>query len=128
MQKGELPAALDHARKESSLIYGLTSLAMVHFAIGNLEASDESLAELIAKGSEEAAYQIAEVYGIRNDPDNAIKWLEQAYSNKDSGLSALLGDPSFKSVLGDPRWESFLEKLELAEAWRQMPPEWGGPQ
>jgi hypothetical protein len=128
MQKGELIAALEHANKEISPIYRLTSEAMVQFTLGNREDSDESLAELIRTGSDQAAYQIAQVYSIRNEPDKVFEWLEHAYRIRDSGLSSLLGDPSFKSVLSDPRWPVFLEKLGLLEAWREMPPEWGGPQ
>jgi TolB-like protein/Flp pilus assembly protein TadD len=128
MQKGELIASLEHANKEISAIYRLTSEAMVQFTMGNREDSDESLAELIRIGSEQAAYQIAQVYGIRNEPDKVFEWLEQAYLIRDSGLASLLGDPSFKSVLNDPRWPDFLDRLDLLEAWHEMSPEWGGPQ
>ena len=32
------------------------------------------------------------------------------------------------SEVADARFEAFMEKLGLAESWRKLPPEWGGPQ
>src|SRR5438874_4257167 len=40
--------------------------------------SDAALEELIAIASETGAYQIAEIYGYRNDKDRAFEWLERA--------------------------------------------------
>jgi adenylate cyclase len=128
IQNGNLTAALEHAKQDTSTIYGLTGLAMVHFALGDQQAADAALGELIEKGASDAAYQIAEVYGMRGDADKVFEWLEESYQIRDSGLTSLLGDPSFSSVWADPRWDAFLEKLKLAEIWRGMPPEWGGPQ
>jgi tetratricopeptide (TPR) repeat protein len=128
LQKGDLAAALTHANEESDRTYALTSLAMVHFALGNLQASDTAVKELIEKGATWAAYQIAQVFGIRGESDKVFEWLEESYRIRDAGITSVLGDSSFMSVWADPRWEAFLEKLELADAWREMPPEWGGPQ
>ncbi len=128
MQKGDLLNALAQANEERDGVYGLTSQAMVHFALGNQQASDSAVVRLIDIGATEAAYQIAEVYGVRGEADKVFEWLEKAYRNHDAGITSLLGDPSFGSVLNDPRWPVFLEKLQLAEVWREMPPEWGGPQ
>ena len=128
MQKGDLLNALAQANEEDDGVYELTSQAMVHFALGNQQASDSAVVSLIDIGATEAAYQIAEVYGVRGEADKVFEWLEKAYRNHDAGIASLLGDPSFGSVLNDPRWPVFLEKLQLAEVWREMPPEWGGPQ
>src|SRR4030095_7994552 len=51
--------------------------------------SDAALKELIGKYGETAAYQIAELYGYRNDKDHAFEWLERARQQRDAGLPSL---------------------------------------
>ena len=108
-------------------VYKATGLAMVHHALGNQQESDQALKTLIASNSNDAGYQIAEVYAFRGELDHAFKWLEHSYVIRDSGLAFTIGDPAFQSLHKDPRWEKFLEKLGLLEAWRGLPPEFGGP-
>jgi TolB-like protein len=127
IQQGKLDEALETALSELDTIYRLTATSMAYFALGNIEASDEALAELIEKGSADAAYQIAQVYGMRDDADKAFEWLERAYQNRDSGAGNTMGDPSFFSLVDDPRFVAFLEKFGIAEYWRRLPSEWGGP-
>ena len=100
---------------------------MAHYALGNIEEADRALDELIETGSANAAYQIAEVYGMRGDANKAFEWLERAFTNRDSGIANLLDDKSFSSISTDERWEPMLERLGLAQVWRNLPPEWGGP-
>ncbi len=95
--------------------------------MGNQEASDHTLETLIREGADTAAYQIAEVYGVRGEVDKAFEWLKRSLEIRDSGLDFLLGDLSFKSLFTDSRWQPFLEKLGLLEYWLEMPQEHGGP-
>jgi TolB-like protein len=127
IQQGRLDAALEIAGQEVDSIYRLTSLSMAHYALGNIEEADRALDELIETGSANAAYQIAEVYGMRGDANKAFEWLERAFTNRDSGIANLLDDKSFSSISTDERWEPMLERLGLAQVWRNLPPEWGGP-
>ncbi|MBT8062953.1 MAG: tetratricopeptide repeat protein [Gammaproteobacteria bacterium] len=127
LQQGKPAEALEAANKEPSHIYRLTSQSMAHFALGNSAESDRLLEELIEIGAEVAAYQISQVYGMRGDADQAFEWLERSYANRDSGTINVVGDPSFFSLLEDPRFEAIVEKIGLSEAWRNLPPEWGGP-
>ena len=64
---------------------------------------------------ETAAYQIAEVYGYRNDKDRAFEWLERARRQRDAGLSALRPDTLLTNLHDDPRWNAFLRKMGLAD-------------
>ena len=127
LQKGEHSAALMLMNQESTPVYRLTGQAMAHHALGNDEESQLALGELIENYGEVAAFQVAEVYAFRGEAEEAFKWLERSFSIRDSGLSSILADTAFRGLTGDPRWAIFLEKLGLAEAWREMPPEWGGP-
>ena len=69
--------------------------------------------ELVAKYHEGGAYQIAEVYALRNQSDKAFEWLDRAYAQRDSGLVGTKVDPLLKSLHKDPRFAAFLKKLNL---------------
>ena len=127
LRKGKLDAALAEMEQEAQGVYRSTGLSMVHHALGNLDASQLALDELIEIGSSSAAYQIAEAYSFRNEPDKAFEWLEKSLIIRDSGLTSTLGDPAIRGLRTDPRWQPFLEKLGLLELWLEMPPEHGGP-
>jgi len=127
LAKGELEKALEEMQLEHDNVYGVTGLAMVHYALGNQQESDQALNTLIANNAHDAGYQISEVYAFRGELDLAFKWLEHSYVIRDAGLAFTVGDPALKSLHKDPRWEQFLEKLGLLEAWRGLPHEFGGP-
>ncbi|MGB7450626.1 MAG: tetratricopeptide repeat protein [Lysobacterales bacterium] len=127
IREGRLDAALAEMEKEKRIYYRATGLAMVYHALGNPDASQSALDELIEVGSNSAAYQVAEVYSFRNEADKAFEWLERAFLIRDSGLTSTLGNPALRGLRTDPRWQPFLEKLGLLESWLEMPPEHGGP-
>ena len=87
--------------------------AMAYYALGRKKESDAALSELITKYHAVYAYQIAEVYAFRNQPDEAFEWLDRAYAQRDSGLVGTKMDPLLKSLHKDPRYAAFLKKLNL---------------
>jgi hypothetical protein len=76
--------------------------------------SDAALAELIAKTSETAAYQVAEAYAYRNDRDKAFEWLERARQQHDAGMPGLRPDTLLTNLHDDPRWDALLHAVGLA--------------
>jgi hypothetical protein len=86
---------------------------IAYYALGRKKESDAALSELIAKYHAAGAYQIAEVYGFRNQSDEAFEWLDRAYSQRDSGLIGTKVDPLLKSLHNDPRFAALLKKLNL---------------
>jgi adenylate cyclase len=127
LAKGQPNKALMEMQQEGDGIYQSTGLAMAQYALGNQEASDQNLNLVITEATDTSAYQIAQIYAFRGEVDHAFEWLDHSYDIRDSGLSHTVGDPAFESLHEDPRWEQLLEKLGLAEAWRNLPPELGGP-
>jgi len=125
--QGNLQGALTEMQSETSHVYHGTGLAMVQHALGNTAESEAALQDLIENAAGDAAFQIAEVYGYRDQSDKAFEWLEQSLLIRDSGLASILGDPALRDLRTDPRWQPFLEKLGLLEFWLEMPPEYGGP-
>jgi TolB-like protein len=87
--------------------------SIAYYALGREKESDAALSELIAKYHAGGAYQIAEVYAFRNQPDEAFEWLDRAYAQRDSGLIGTKMDPLLKSLHSDPRFAAFLKKLNL---------------
>jgi TolB-like protein len=125
--RGHASEAIEVLKKETSLSYQLTGLAMAHYAAGNQAAAHSTLAALIDQFASGSAFQIAEVYAVRLDADNTFLWLDTAYDNRDSGLATLLATLEFHFLHSDPRWEKFLGDFGLLDAWLAMPPAYGGP-
>lgn len=125
--RGHASEAIEVLKKETSLSYQLTGLAMAHYAVGNATAADAALSALIDQFADGSAFQIAEVYAVRLDAKNTFLWLDTAYDNRDSGLATLLATLEFRFLHGDPRWKKFLGDFGLLDLWLAMPPDYGGP-
>ncbi|HEX8926870.1 MAG TPA: hypothetical protein VF786_13815, partial [Terriglobales bacterium] len=83
--------------------------------LGRKKESDSALAQLIAEHAIDGAYQIAQVYGFRNEADGAFEWLERSYRQHDPGLMNFKTDPKFNALRADLRYREFLKKLNQAE-------------
>lgn len=103
------------AQKDAADWARLLTLSCARWGQKRVAESDAALAELIANNSETAAYQIAEVYGYRNDKDKAFEWLERARRQHDAGVPGLRPDDLFVNLHGDPRWNAFLRTVGLAD-------------
>ncbi len=99
--------------RETNEVYRLIGTAIAQHALGDAGASDAALKELIEKWAAGAAYQVAQAYAFRGETDNAFDWLEQAYDNRDSGLTNMLVDPLVANLHDDPRWTALLDKMGL---------------
>jgi TolB-like protein/Flp pilus assembly protein TadD/predicted Ser/Thr protein kinase len=87
--------------------------ALAYPALGRQEEADAALRELIEEHPEDGAFQIAEIYSIRGEIDEAFAWLERAWEARDLGLVDMKVDMRFKALHGDPRWGAFLERMGL---------------
>ena len=87
--------------------------AIAYHALGREKDSGAALKELIEKYHTDNAYQVAEVYAFRNQPDEAFEWLDRAYAQRDGGLIGTKVDPLLKSLHNDPRFAALLRKLNL---------------
>jgi tetratricopeptide (TPR) repeat protein len=118
IQRGDFRAALDAAQKEVEAGgWKKIALALAQQISGNAAAANTALETLIDSQSNDAGYQIAQVYALRNDPDKVFEWLDRAWSNRDAGISGLLYDPFLLRYRDDPRFVAFCKKVGLpAEA------------
>jgi predicted Zn-dependent protease len=105
--------ALAEMDQETARGWRLRGLALAYDASGRKKESDAALAELIEKFQADMAFQIAEVYAFRGEPDRAFEWLDRAYAQHDTGLIGIKGDLLLKSLERDPRYVSILNKMGL---------------
>ena len=50
---------------------------------------------------------MAEVYAFRGQLDEAMRWLERAYSQRDPYLYLIKSNTMLKPLEGDPRYKAF---------------------
>jgi serine/threonine-protein kinase len=113
--EGKFEEAAVAAQKDAADWARLLIVSCARWGQKRVAESDAALAQLIAAASETGAYQIAEVYGYRNDKDHAFEWLERAHRQRDAGLPGLRADTLLPNLHGDPRWDAFLRKMGLAD-------------
>ena len=113
LARGDAQAALEAIRRESSLMWRLTGLALVHHALGQRAESDAALEELRKLDPVGIAYQFAEIHAYRGEIDLAFEWLERAEATNDSGLTDAITNPVMRSLHADPRWAAFVARLRL---------------
>lgn len=107
-------ALRDFEQEPDSLSKKNKGLAMAHYALGNIEESDEALTRFIEEVKDEWQGDIAEVYAFRGEYDQAFEWL--AGETADSpGWAIGRSSPHFRSLHDDPRWHEFLERIEKTD-------------
>jgi TolB-like protein/DNA-binding winged helix-turn-helix (wHTH) protein/Flp pilus assembly protein TadD len=113
--RGEPQAALMESMKETQVAVRLAGSAMAYFALGRKADSDVALAQMTNHPIDHPFF-IGQVYAFRGETDEALKWLERAYEQKDSGgLPMIKGDPLFQKIEGDARYKAFLRKMNLPD-------------
>jgi len=113
IQRGETAAALISAQQIQPGIWRDIALAFATQGGDDRAAADAAVKSLIEKSADGSAYQIAEVYGLRKDPDSMFTWLDRAWDTRDSGIGRLLTDPFILRYRNDPRFAAFCKKVGL---------------
>jgi len=112
-KRGDGETALREAQLEGDAGYRRFELAIAHYVRGDRAAADAALADLIANGRDQLAYQIAQVYAWRGEKDKAFEWLQISLDTHDTGTLGLLIDPLLHDLRTDPRYKTLLTKLGL---------------
>jgi TolB-like protein/Tfp pilus assembly protein PilF len=113
IQRGHAQAALAAAQQEPAGYLRYSALALAQQIGNEPSAADPALRMLIENEAGGAAYQIAEVYALRNDPEATFNWLDQSWRNRDPGIAFLLFDPFILRYKNDPRFAVFCRKVGL---------------
>lgn len=105
--------ARDHSSVRRWACLPVHALALAWQAKGDQRAADAALRTLIEKYALIEAYQIAQVYALRNDARATFEWLDRAWENRDGGIQLLLYDPFILRYKDDPRFAAFCQKAGL---------------
>ena len=114
LARGEREAALAEMLNESDEQMRLGGSAMAYFALGRKIDSDASLA-LMIKSQTNRPFFVSCVYAFRDQSNEALKWLDTAYMQRETALLILKSQLMFDKLEGDPRYKAFLKKMNLPE-------------
>jgi len=115
--KGDLSGAITEYEKAKQLSDNpavATFWAQAKAYAGDKDAARRMLSELdeISKHREVVGYLRALLYLSLNNKDEALRWLEQGYEERDgSNISWINVDPLLDSLHGDPRFEALVQKV-----------------
>ena len=113
--RGDAPGALVEIHQEPDPQAQQEMLAMAFFALGRKTESDVALTRMLKKYANDSAYSIGVIYAFRGQREEAIKWLERAYAQKDAFLQFAKAEISQTVLASDPRYKAFLRKMNLPE-------------
>jgi TolB-like protein/Tfp pilus assembly protein PilF len=111
--RGNADAAVRYAMQEPAGDWRDAALARAQQIGADPAVANAALKTLIDRQADKAAYQIAQVHALRNDPDKVFEWLDRAWANRDAGISLLLYDPILLRYRDDPRYAVFTYKVGL---------------
>jgi TolB-like protein/predicted Zn-dependent protease len=107
--------ALSEVQRETDSRDKQLGMAMVLYALGRKAESDAALARCIKEEAGTQAYRIADIYALRGQSDEAMRWLDRAFAQKDSALMFIKADTALVPLNGDPRFKALLRKMNLPE-------------
>jgi TolB-like protein/Flp pilus assembly protein TadD len=113
VQRGNAQAALAAAQQERAGHARDSALALALQIGRDRNAADAALRVLIEKDANIQAYEIAQVYALRNDPKATFEWLERAFTTRESNIGYILSDPFILRYKDDPRFAAFCRKVGL---------------
>ncbi len=113
VQRNDAAAALADAQRMLPGLWHDFALAMARQIGGDRASADAALKLLIDKNADGMAFQIAQVYALRRDPDNVFVWLDRAWDSRDPGIQFLLTDRFLLRYQHDPRFAAFCKKVGL---------------
>jgi serine/threonine-protein kinase len=102
--------------RSSNQLFRRMGEALVEHSLGHDEESERALKGILAGQTAtraSGAYQVAQIYAWRDEPDEAFRWLDTAVEHHDAGLAYLKYDPLLRQIRGDPRYTALLKRLKL---------------
>ena len=115
VEQGDRDGALSEIQRETNRDFKQLGLAMVLHALGRKTESDAALAWFIKEDAGTYAVSIADIYALRGQSDEAMRWLERAFSQRDASLMMIKADTALVPLNGDPRFKALLRKMNLPE-------------
>jgi eukaryotic-like serine/threonine-protein kinase len=111
MDQGRSEEAIAEAAVEPDEFWRTWALAIIDHNFGRESDAEAELKTLIERFAAGNDYQIAEVYAIRGNIDEAFKWLGRAIEGRDAGVTHAGVNPRFRSLHGSPAWPQMLLRI-----------------
>jgi TolB-like protein/Tfp pilus assembly protein PilF len=112
---GEPSEALKTNNKQQLVLWRVGVQAAIEHNLGQIEASQRKLEDLIGNYGRRAPSLIATVFASRGDVGKAFEWLERAYECRDAPLSTIQFHPWLAVLRSDPRYKALLRKMNFPE-------------
>lgn len=117
-QKGMYREAISEFEKGVKLSNSPLMIALLghaYAASGNRVEARRVLADLERQKQKYVSpYTVAAIYAGLGEKDQAFKWLEKAYNERDIWLMNLRVDPVFKGLRSEQRFTDLIRRLDLA--------------
>jgi TolB-like protein/DNA-binding winged helix-turn-helix (wHTH) protein/Tfp pilus assembly protein PilF len=119
IEKGMYPEALQMVEKEKALageVAYLVGMLSVQAPMGHTEQAKKILAQLLSLSKKEHLDpgMIATCYLALADKDQAMAWLEKAYTERSNYMTTLKVWAAFDPLRGDPRFVDLERRVKLA--------------
>ena len=115
LAEGKPDAALAEVDREHNDHWRRIGRVMALDALGRRAESDVELAAL-QKTVNGWDYQVAQIYALRHQREQAFAWLDKAYQLRDPGFANYLkSDPILADLRSDARYRALLAKLNLPD-------------
>ncbi|HWG10072.1 MAG TPA: tetratricopeptide repeat protein [Rhodanobacteraceae bacterium] len=111
--RGNATSALQNAKRVANAPWNDIFGAMALQAGKNRVAADAALKLVVEKYATDGPYQIAQIYGVRDDANGVFAWLDKAWAAHDPGIQQVLYDPFVLKFRNDPRFAVFCAKAGL---------------
>ena len=112
LRLGQAEQAVAEIQKDTSPGYRDYALAIAYHVMGRPADSDAAVARMHTL-EEQWAFQFAAAHAMRNETDEAFRWLDRALELHDSGIVLSRSSAYLVPLHADPRWPVFLAKLNL---------------
>jgi TolB-like protein/Tfp pilus assembly protein PilF len=86
---------------------------LAYDALGRKTEADAMLANLERDHSNDSAYEIGRIYANRGRLDEAFKWFDRSYRQRNDALSWVKVDPLLRNVQSDIRFATLITKIGL---------------
>ena len=113
VQRRDFAAAQKAAEAEPAGPWQDFALALAAQIGSNRADADARLQACIGDHAEGWAFQIAQVYAVRGEPDAMFEWLQRAWKARDPGMQALLYDALLLRYRNDPRYAALAKQVGL---------------
>jgi serine/threonine-protein kinase len=85
--------------------------AVIAIRSGHRDQAFQEIAAIRKRYGDGAYYQEGEIYAQLGERDKAIAALETAWTNRDTGLASMQGDPFLDPVRNDPRFKAIANRV-----------------